>query len=83
MSFGQAVEEEDFDFAAGVGLGADEAGGDDPRVVENEGVAGDQVGEQIVEMAVGDGAVDPVQHQQARVVADGCRVLGDEFFGRL
>jgi hypothetical protein len=38
--FGQTVEKDDFDFAAGVGLGADEAGGDDPRVVEDECVAG-------------------------------------------
>lgn len=68
-----------FDLATAAGFVSPEAGGDDSGVVENEGVAGSDVGQEIGQAAVFPAGFAAVEDKEARGVARGGGLLGDQF----
>ena len=75
----QLFGEEDFDAAGVAGAVADEAGLEDAGVVEDEKVAGFEVGREVAEQAVLPGLGAPVEHQHAGAVTLYWGLLGDQF----
>jgi hypothetical protein len=60
---------------------AEEAGGEDGGVVEDEGVVAREVGGEVEEMAVLPGLGCSIENEHARAVAGGGGLLRDEFRG--
>jgi hypothetical protein len=78
-----AVEEEEFYFAAGLCLVAEQASGDDAGLVEDEQVAGAQVLADVVEGAVFKCACLAADDHQPRGVTGFGGRLGNQFGGKL
>ncbi len=76
-------DKEALPLAAGARAGADEAGGDDAGVVEDEEVTGRKEARQVGEGVVADLARRAAQHQQARGVAARGGLLGDQLLGQV
>ena len=74
------AEQKDLHRHAGVLLDAQQARGDDPRLVDHQGVAGIQVFDDIVKSPVLDAVLQGADHQQPAVVAGLDGSLGDELF---
>ena len=72
-------DEEHFDLAAAAGFFSPQARGDDARVVEDDGVAGRDEFEQVGEAAMFPPGVAAMDDEEARGVAFGGGLLGDQF----
>ena len=69
--------------AARIGSAAEESRGNDPAVVDNQQVAGQQKKWQIGKMPVGEGSRLPVQCEHPAGAAHLWRLLGDQLFGQV
>lgn len=75
----EGTEEEDFHFAGEAGAMTVEAGGDDTGVVEDEAIAGLDVGGEVAEVVVVEGLGRAIEDEHAGIGAAGKGVAGDEF----
>lgn len=72
-------EQKNFKLAAGAGVDAAQAGGDDAGVVEHKHIAGEKVFEKLGKTAMGNFLRVPLQDQEAGLIADRRGCLGDQF----
>lgn len=80
---GGVFEEEELDLTAGIRLVAIEAGGQDPGVVHDQGVARVELVNDVVKAGVGHGLAVPVDDQEAGGIPLLQRCLGNQVLGQV